>query len=96
MDTQQAIDTLIALKATIDSNAAGLSAQSDALGISISQLQGTLETQIADKDQEIAAAVATQADTDEKYKEVAVAQAIAEQAAQSAQVDQPAQQEVTS
>jgi hypothetical protein len=45
MDTNLAISTLVSLKSTIDADVTGLQAQSDALGIAISQLQGTLVTQ---------------------------------------------------
>lgn len=61
MNTNDAIATLSALKATMDSNIAGFQAQSDALGVSITQLQGTLDTEAADIAEAVQAATAQEA-----------------------------------
>lgn len=45
MDTQKAIDILTALKLNVDSQIGGLTDQSEAIGIALSQLQGILVTQ---------------------------------------------------
>jgi len=45
MDTQLAVDTIKGLKNTIDSNLSGLTAQSDALGVALNIIQGTLDFQ---------------------------------------------------
>lgn len=47
MDTQSAVQTLQAIKATIQGNLSGLQSQSEALDVAIAVLLGTLETQAA-------------------------------------------------
>lgn len=66
MDTKDAITTIQALSVQLRQNAKDYSAQADALDIAISQLQGTLQTeivadqaQIADLTAEVAAAAPT-------------------------------------
>lgn len=46
MDTNTAISTLQSLLQTVQSNRIGFQAQEDALTLAISQLQGTLKTQL--------------------------------------------------
>ena len=48
MDTQTAITTLQAMLTTIESNITGLQGQRDAIQLAISQLQGTLSTQLTE------------------------------------------------
>ncbi len=47
MDTTQAVATLQSMATTLQSNVTGYQAQLDAINLAISQLQGTLTTQLA-------------------------------------------------
>lgn len=58
MDTKTAISTLTSLKATVDSNVAGYTAQSQALQVALDQLNGVLNTPTVDL-QEADATIAT-------------------------------------